>query len=97
MDEPTNEVKKLLIENEITPDRKENPMTDELPIETKKAIIGQQLTQYRGSIYLMQLTHRVNKSLGNADKMAELEKELVRLNREMEEWKKELDTLKEQK
>lgn len=70
---------------------------DELPVEIKRQILMNQISQYKGSIYLTEITHKVNKRLGNADKLEQLEKELVRLNKEMDAFQQEFDALKDEK
>ena len=67
---------------------------EELPIETKRGIIAQQIAGYAQNIYLSELAHKINKRLGNTDKTDAIEKDLTRLHMERDLWVAELEALK---
>jgi len=68
-------------------------MDNELPIEVRKQIINNQIAAFRQGIYLDEVSHKINKRLGNTDKCEQLEKELLKLNQEMDGWLAELNSL----
>ena len=40
---------------------------NDIPVETKRAIINQEIQMHRNTVYLLGLRHRVNKRLNNPD------------------------------
>ena len=49
---------------------------DEITPEVKRVLIEQESTMWRNTRYHLQLRHRVNKALGAADGLEQIEKEL---------------------
>ncbi len=68
-------------------------MTD-IPNDVKLQIINNEIAMYNNTIYLLQIRHRVNKSLGQADALKTIEDEMVKNEKsvdELEKIKSELD------
>jgi hypothetical protein len=63
-------------------------------IEIQRAILAQQIASYANGMYLSKVAHKINKQLGNMEKCAEIEKDMIRLQREIDLWQAELDALK---
>jgi vacuolar-type H+-ATPase subunit D/Vma8 len=62
-------------------------------IEVKRTILLQQISGYANGIYLNETAYAVNKKLGNKERCAEIEKDLIRLQAEVGAWQAELNAL----
>ncbi|HEY4723971.1 MAG TPA: hypothetical protein VII92_19110 [Anaerolineae bacterium] len=58
-------------------------MDDVIP-EVKRAVIEQESAMWRNTRYQLQLRHRVNKALGAADVLVQIEKELEKCEKALD-------------
>lgn len=67
---------------------------DIIPVDIQRVIIEEEITRYRGGVYLISVRHRVNKKLGNEDAAKANAEEMVKQEQAIDELKailKELD------
>ena len=59
-------------------------MDEEITLEVKRTIIEQESMMWRNTRYQLQLRHRVNKALGAADVLVQVEKELEKCEKALD-------------
>lgn len=69
-------------------------MNDEISGEVKRAIVEQELTLWRNTLYQLQLRHRVNKKVGASEAALKvIENEMIKCEATLDALKEELETL----
>ena len=68
-------------------------MENELTVETKRQIVGQQIIEWVAARYSLQLQYKVQKGLDNKDGQANIEKRLLDCEKALDMLQKELEAL----